>query len=56
MNGYECYCDSRYGKHGPSSECTEQCPNDPNAKCGSDQAINIWATDQTGENYKFKNI
>lgn len=48
MNGQQCFCGSSYGRKGVSNSCTFHCITDQNSYCGSQDAISIYSTGQTG--------
>ncbi|OAD46971.1 Putative tyrosine-protein kinase Wsck [Eufriesea mexicana] len=48
MNGQHCFCGSTYGRKGVSTSCTVLCIADPNNYCGSQDAVSIYSTGQTG--------
>ncbi|XP_003485255.1 ephrin type-A receptor 3-like [Bombus impatiens] len=48
MNGQQCFCGSRYGRRGISTSCTFLCIADQNNYCGSQDAMSIYSTGQTG--------
>lgn len=52
MNGQQCFCGSRYGRKGISTSCTFLCIADQNNYCGSQDAMSIYSTGQTGIFFK----